>query len=84
MFVREDITFDDIMALYEFDRDLRALVFTAIARIEVSVRARITQIYSESTDDIHWFLDESLYRCNFSNLVDDIESEVDRSNEEFI
>lgn len=84
VFVREDITFDDIKALYEFDHDLRAIVFTAIARIEVSIRARITQIYSESTGDSHWFLDESLYRCNFPYLVDDIENEVDRSNEEFI
>lgn len=83
-FIREDITFDDIKNLYELDRDLRALVITAIARIEVSVRARITQIYSESTGDSHWFLNENLYRCNFANLVDDIESEVDRSNEDFI
>lgn len=84
MFVREDVAFDDIKTLYEFDRDLRALVFAAIARIEVSIRARITQIYSESTGDSHWFLDEELYRCSYDDLVDDIENEVDRSNEEFI
>lgn len=84
LFVKDDIRFTEITNLYKFDRDLRFLVFNAIARIEVSVRARITQIYSEETNDSHWFLDKRLYRCGFDRLVEDIEADVNRSNEDFI
>lgn len=84
LFIREDINFGDLKDLYIFDRDLRSLIFNVIARIEVSIRARMTQIYSDSTGDGHWFLNEELYRCDFNKLVDDIAADVDRSNEEFI
>lgn len=84
LFVRDDIYFSEIINLYKFDRDLRFLVFNAIARIEVSLRARITQIYSEQTGDCHWFLNKELYRCDFDKLVKDIAADVNRSNEEFI
>lgn len=84
LFIKDDIRFSDIRDIYRFDRDLRSLVFNAIARIEVSIRARITQTYSESTGDSHWFLNKDLYRCGFERLVDDITADVSRSNEEFI
>ncbi len=84
LFLLKDIRFKDIQDLYVFDRDLRSLVFDSIARIEVSLRARLTQIYSESTRSGHWFLDEKFYRCNYNNLLDDITYDVKRSNEDFI
>ncbi len=84
VFLSEDIRFDDIKDLYIFDRDLRSLVFNAIARIEVSIRARMTQIYSESTGDGHWFLDKDLYRCDYDMLIGNIADDVKRSNEDFI
>lgn len=84
LFVKENIRFSDVTDLYKFDRDLRSLVFNAIARIEVSVRARMTQIYSESTGDSHWFLDKELYRYGFDKPIADVEADVSRSNEDFI
>lgn len=84
LFVKDDICFSEITDLYKFDRDLRFLVFNSIARIEVSVRARMTQIYSEGTGNSHWFLDKELYRCDFDKLVEDIAADVNRSNEDFI
>lgn len=84
LFVRDDIHFSEITDLYKFDRDLRSLLFNAIARIEVSIRARMTQIYSEQTGDSHWFLNKELYRCDFDRLIEDIGADVNRSNEEFI
>lgn len=84
LFIKDNIHFNDITDLYKFDRDLRYLLFNAIARIEVSVRARMTQIYSEGSGDSHWFLNENLYRCDFDNIIDDITDEVNRSNEDFI
>lgn len=95
-FLRDDIHFKDIIDLYCFDRRLRSLIFNAIEKIEVALRTKIVQIYSETTGNSHWYEDESLFKDKyFSNnddektylydiLYDDIEHEVDRSNEDFI
>lgn len=61
-FVSTDIRFSDIIDLYCFDRRLRSLMFNAIEKIEVAVRARMVQIYSETTGNSHWFTDETLYK----------------------
>lgn len=46
-------TFDDVLNLYLFDRELRLIVFNAIERLEVSIRARI--IYNLSHKyGAHW------------------------------
>lgn len=80
-FVHKDIKFEDIEALYLFDRDLRSLVFNAIARIEIALRARMTQIFSASTGSGHWFLDKGLYSSDSTKLIDSMASDVDRSKE---
>ena len=53
-FVRKDINFKDIIDLYCFDRRLRFLVFNALEKVEVALRAKITQSYSEATNDSYW------------------------------
>ena len=95
-FIRSDIHFKDIIDLYCFDRRLRSLIFNAIEKIEVALRARITQRYCESCDDSHWYEDESLFKDTtywdingeeefcYNKLLDDVIHEVDRSNEDFI
>ena len=95
-FNSDDIHFSDIIDLYCFDRRLRSLMFNAIEKIEVAVRAKIVQIYSESTRNSHWFCDRSLYKHQvktdrngnsssaFDLLMKDIEGEIKRSNEDFI
>ena len=83
-FTRTDIHFKDIIALYCFDRRLRSLIFNAIEKIEVAVRTKIVQVYAESTGDSHWYDDESLYRFDYDNLMEHIEADVNRSNEDFI
>lgn len=95
-FLRNDIHFKDIIDLYCFDRRLRSLIFNAIEKIEVALRTKIVQIYSEATGNSHWYEDESLFKDNsflnndieetylYDILYDDIEHEVDRSNEDFI
>ena len=42
-FLRSDIHFSDIIYLYCLDRRLRSLMFNAIEKIEVAVRAKIVQ-----------------------------------------
>lgn len=94
-FIRSDVKFKDIIDLYCFDRRLRSLLFNAIEKIEVALRAKITQIYSESTNDSHWHENEALFRDTtiikkgeslflYDLLWEDIVQEVSRSNEEFI
>jgi len=83
-FTRNDIHFNDIIDLYCFDRRLRLLIFNAIEKIEVAVRAKIVQVYAESTDNSHWYLDSSLYRFGYEDLMEHITADVDRSNEDFI
>lgn len=94
--MRSDIHFSDIIDLYCFDRRLRSLIFNAIEKIEVAVRAKIVQTYCESTRSSHWFSNKSLYKekevtdkkgnktTAFDLLMADIESEIKRSNEDFI
>lgn len=90
-FKRNDLRFGDIIKLYCFDRRLRSLVFNAIEKIEISVRTKIVQQYSLSTEDSHWFYNGSLFRnggnnenSRFEGLMDDVWDEVGRSNEDFI
>jgi abortive infection bacteriophage resistance protein len=83
-FMREDIHFKDIIDLYCFDRRLRALIFNAIEKIEIAIRTKIVYEFSIETKDSHWFLEETLYRKNHEEIMNSIEEEVDRSEEEFI
>ena len=94
--IDSDIRFSDIIELYCFDRRLRLLMFNAIEKIEVAVRAKIVQTYAEATNNSHWFCEKCLYfdkekidkkgnsTTVFDGLMDDIEWEVKRSKEDFI
>jgi len=95
-FLRDDIRFSDIIDLYCFDRRLRSVMFNAIEKIEIAARTKIIQAFAESTGNSHWFNDQSLYKhlikhdrngnitTAYDLLMKDIESEINRSNEDFI
>lgn len=83
-FITPGIRFNDIIELYRFDRRFRSLIFNAIEKIEVAVRTKIVQAYAETTGDSHWYLDPSLYRFGYDELMQHIKADVDRSNEDFI
>lgn len=85
-FLRDDIDFADIIDLYVFDKRLRSLVFSELEKIEVAVRTKLSLVYSLSTDDAMWYEDESMYAdsAHAQYILDDIKSDVDRSNEDFI
>jgi len=50
--------FDDVLALYVFDRQLRILVLDAVERLEVAVRAAITDTMALRFGP-HWYTDAS-------------------------
>lgn len=94
-FIRENITFQDIIDLYVFDRRLRSLVFNELEKVEVAVRTKLSQVYSESTKNSHWYEDRALFdsaviktdiygKSIFDKIEDDIKNDVKRSNEDFI
>lgn len=49
-----DVTFDDILNLYIFDRHLRLTLLDALERVEVALRTRINDMMCERTSDPHW------------------------------
>lgn len=61
-FLRDNIHFSKIIALYRFDRRLRSMMFNAIKKIEVAIRTKIVQAYAEATGDNHWFNNRSLFK----------------------
>ncbi|MEG3615715.1 Abi family protein [Isoptericola haloaureus] len=55
--LRVGTTFDQVLDLYVFDRKLRLLVMDAIERIEVAVRAALTDAMSLQHGGPFWYLD---------------------------
>lgn len=59
---REGAEFDHVLDLYVFDRALRLLVMDALERVEVAVRAALTDHMSTTYHDPHWYMDASHFR----------------------
>lgn len=80
-----DTSFDKVMKLYLFDRELRTLVFIAIQDVEIALRTRIIHHFSLKYGAF-WFMDESLFknRAIYSLCLDNMQSELNRTKEEFI
>ncbi|RFM34561.1 Abi family protein [Chitinophaga silvisoli] len=78
-------TFDQVIELYNFDRELRLLLLDAIERIEVSFRAiminMMCPIYGSN-----WFTDKMIFfdEGRLNGVVETIDRELDRSDEECV
>lgn len=67
-FISNSIHFKDIIDIYCFDRRLRSVIFNALEKIEVAIRTKIVQIYSEFTDDSHWYENDTLFNDDETTL----------------
>lgn len=78
-------TFENALDLYYFDKELRALIFTAIQSAEVGIRAQISHPISMK-HGAFWYLDPSLCQnqWRFTDNMNNIQKEVNRSKEDFI
>lgn len=78
-------TFEEVVALYEFDRNLRLLVLDAIERIEVAVRGSWAYVLAHKGSG-HGYLDWQLYTepQKYSENVGALNREVSRSKDTFI
>ena len=50
-------TLEQVLALYQFDRELRVMVMRELECIEVAIRTVISNTLSESLNDPFWYLD---------------------------
>lgn len=82
---KENIYFDDIIELYNFDRNFRLLVFNAIERIEIALRTKLTYHMSLAYGAL-WYLDSALFSSekNHDIQINKIQENLDDSSEIFI
>ena len=76
---------EDVILLYAFDKELRSIIFSAIQDIEVALRTRIIHFFSLAHGDF-WFMDADKFNSHsiFQTCLDSIQTELDRSKEEFL
>lgn len=74
---RPGTTFEQVMTLYVFDRELRLLVLDAIERVEVAVRTRLVNEMS-TRHGAHWFMDSRHFCAGFDHngFLDKIDKEL--------
>jgi len=63
---RKGTHFNDVIDRYEFDRELRRITGTVLERIELMVRAVISNELSER-EGPHWFMQESVFKLGPRN-----------------
>ena len=82
---KQGSTFEDVLSLYNFDSELRILLFDVIEKIEISLRTKL--IYHLSHEfDAWWFQNTSIFQ-NTTALIQtlsSIQEEVERSKDIFI
>lgn len=79
-------SFDDVLNLYVFDRELRLLLMDAIERIEVSLRTQMAYHLSHRHGTAHPHLNPGLFHNagRYQSALGKLRSEVGKSNEDFI
>ena len=83
---KSDSTLGKALSLYEFDHELRLLLFNQIERIEIAVRSAITNIACEETEDVFW-MSKPEYFANsdkFNKTIQLVDKEIQASREDFI
>lgn len=93
--LKSNTFFEDIIDRYNFDRDLRLILFDAIERIEIALRTKMIYNLSISYGGL-WYLDPALFenttlklpggivKTVHQNTVDELQREFHRSQEVFI
>jgi abortive infection bacteriophage resistance protein len=82
---KPESTFSNVIAIYNFDADLRILLFDAIEKIEISLRTKL--IYYVSHEHGPWWFQNSEIFEDSQALIktlDKIREEIERSKDTFI
>lgn len=77
--------FTDVVTCYNFDKELKILLFSAIQTIEVAVRAKVIKHFSTASGPF-WFMDASqaVNTSHFHSNLARMRTEVARSKETYI
>lgn len=67
----KNTTFDDVLSLYMFDRELRLLILDAIERIEIGLRTQIIYQLAHKYGS-HWHDDSNLFIAPYTNKKGDL------------
>lgn len=75
------MSFEDIVSLYKFDRELRQLIFGTIEHIEVSLRAVITNYFSLKYGNFGYkdLSNVGKYKNRYKEALNDLERETKRN-----
>ncbi|KXO81225.1 hypothetical protein AYL20_16215 [Acinetobacter venetianus] len=65
---KTNTTFDDVLNLYIFDRELRLLIMDAIERIKVAIRAQIYNVLCHLSNDAFWYTDEQHFNYSYAHM----------------
>lgn len=78
-------TFDDIISLYQFDKKLRGVISEYLERIEICLRANLTDKYS-ATHGFFWYNNSDLFEDQgiFDNINKEIREAFDDPKEQFL
>ena len=92
---KPNIYFEDVVARYNFDRELRLILFDAIERIEIALRTKMIYHLSISYGGL-WYSNPALFepttntlpngtvKTIHQNTLDELQKEFNRSQEIFI
>lgn len=82
---KSSVTFEDILQLYYFDKELRHLVFFAIEKIEIYIRTQISFSISKS-NDVFAYVDKNIFHNEefHTSILETITNETKRSKEIFV
>jgi len=85
-FYKSKSSFDLVMNMYRFDRELRLLLFDEIEKIEVAIRSAMSNKITEVLNDVFWITNAANFYNStiYSKTIDLIQTEIDKSKEDFI
>ena len=81
---KDDTGFKQLSRLYDFDRRLRLLVMDALERIEVAIRAHISN-HMGVIHGAHWYLDEQCFKYQYQHkrLLKTIEDKQIKAQQDY-
>ncbi len=82
---KNNIKFADVISHYQFDKKLKAIMLEYLERIEIALRARLTDKYSNSFG-FYWYTDKFLFEDigNYNSINNDILAHFANPQERFL
>lgn len=76
-------TFENGLALYDFDSELRTLCNKYLLKLEVKLRSQLDQTVTAQTNNPFWYLSNEYFSRSVDYFRGKIEKDINRSRDEF-